>query len=71
MARAEEVDAYLKREGKVIGPLHGLPVSLKDQFNMKGLETIMGQLHVLGVCAAYSTDTARYRICIVGRKRLR
>lgn len=25
-----------------MGPLHGLPISLKDQFAMKGLETIMG-----------------------------
>jgi amidase len=25
--RAEELDAYLKKEGKVIGPLHGLPIS--------------------------------------------
>lgn len=25
-----------------MGPLHGLPISLKDQFTMKGLETIMG-----------------------------
>jgi amidase len=25
--RAEELDEYLKKEGKVIGPLHGLPIS--------------------------------------------
>jgi amidase len=25
--RAEDLDAYLKKEGKVIGPLHGLPIS--------------------------------------------
>jgi amidase len=29
MARARECDEYLKKEGKVIGPLHGLPISLK------------------------------------------
>ena len=28
--------------GEPMGPLHGLPISLKDQFTMKGLETIMG-----------------------------
>jgi amidase len=29
MARARECDEYLKEEGKVLGPLHGLPISLK------------------------------------------
>lgn len=27
-----------------MGPLHGLPISLKDQFCLKGLETVMGNL---------------------------
>jgi len=40
--RAKEVDRYLVERGEPIGPLHGLPISLKDQFTMKGLETIMG-----------------------------
>jgi amidase len=26
VARAEELDAFLKKEGKVVGPLHGLPI---------------------------------------------
>ena len=43
LARAAEVDAYLKSAGKVMGPLHGLPISLKDQFPQKGLETTMGK----------------------------
>ena len=43
LARAREMDEALRTTGKVVGPLHGLPVSLKDQFCMKGLETIMGQ----------------------------
>jgi amidase len=29
MARARECDSYLEREGRVLGPLHGLPISLK------------------------------------------
>jgi amidase len=40
--RAEELDAYFAKEGKTIGPLHGLPISLKDQFNIKGLDTTIG-----------------------------
>jgi amidase len=40
--RAEELDTYFAKEGKTIGPLHGLPISLKDQFNIKGLDTTIG-----------------------------
>jgi Asp-tRNA(Asn)/Glu-tRNA(Gln) amidotransferase A subunit family amidase len=42
LARAAEVDEHLKTTGTVMGPLHGLPVSLKDQVAIKGLETVMG-----------------------------
>ncbi|KAH8102239.1 general amidase [Cristinia sonorae] len=41
LARARELDDHLKLTGKVIGPLHGLPISLKDQLRIKGLETTM------------------------------
>lgn len=40
--RARELDVYFQREGKPIGPLHGLPITLKDQFHVKGLNTTMG-----------------------------
>ena len=40
--RAEEVDKHLKTTGNVLGPLHGLPISLKDQVQIKDLETVMG-----------------------------
>jgi hypothetical protein len=29
LERARYLDSYLAREGKVVGPLHGLPISLK------------------------------------------
>ncbi|CAE6486758.1 unnamed protein product [Rhizoctonia solani] len=48
LARAEEMDRYLKEHGKPKGPLHGLPISLKDQFTMKGLETINGYVANIG-----------------------
>ena len=43
LARAAELDAILKDTGKVVGPLHGLPISLKDQICIEGLETTIGK----------------------------
>lgn len=34
--RAEELDEYLAKNGKTMGPLHGLPISLKEQIGYKG-----------------------------------
>ncbi|KAJ8595435.1 general amidase [Rhizopogon salebrosus TDB-379] len=48
LARAAELDDHLKKTGKVVGPLHGLPISLKDQLCMKGLETTMGYVSWIG-----------------------
>ncbi|TFK53544.1 general amidase [Heliocybe sulcata] len=48
LARAAELDAYLKEKGKPMGPLHGLPMSLKDQICIKGLETTMGYVSWIG-----------------------
>ncbi|KAG6860169.1 hypothetical protein C0995_014841 [Termitomyces sp. Mi166 len=41
LARAAELDAHLKATGKPVGLLHGLPISLKDQVSIKGIESIM------------------------------
>ncbi|CCL99086.1 uncharacterized protein FIBRA_01100 [Fibroporia radiculosa] len=48
LARAAELDDYLKTTGSVVGPLHGLPMSLKDQINLKGLETTIGYASWVG-----------------------
>ncbi|KXL49123.1 hypothetical protein M433DRAFT_158983 [Acidomyces richmondensis BFW] len=45
---AGDLDAHFKKHGKPIGPLHGLPVSLKDQFHVKGVETHMGYVGWIG-----------------------
>ena len=46
--KAEELDHYLKQTGRTIGPLHGLPVSLKDRFNVDSLESACGYVSWLG-----------------------
>ncbi|EKM60485.1 uncharacterized protein PHACADRAFT_179748 [Phanerochaete carnosa HHB-10118-sp] len=48
LARAKEVDEYFQQTGKTIGPLHGLPISLKDQFCIKGMDTVMGYAGWIG-----------------------
>ncbi len=63
LARAKELDEYLQKNGKPVGPLHGLPISLKDQCRIKvseasyhrrsllinkGLETSMGYVSWIG-----------------------
>lgn len=42
LEQAAQLDAYFKANGKPCGPLHGLPISLKDQFSIKGIDTCMG-----------------------------
>jgi Asp-tRNA(Asn)/Glu-tRNA(Gln) amidotransferase A subunit family amidase len=35
LARAKELDDIFQKTGKQIRPLHGLPISLNDQFRIK------------------------------------
>jgi amidase len=44
VADAKRLDEYLAQHKKPVGPLHGVPISLKDQFHVKGVETSMGYL---------------------------
>lgn len=41
-ATAKAMDEYLAQTGKTLGPLHGLPVSIKDLFSVKGVDTSIG-----------------------------
>jgi amidase len=36
------LDVEFKETGKLRGPLHGIPITLKDQFNVKGVDTTLG-----------------------------
>ncbi|KAJ5463316.1 Amidasefungi [Penicillium sp. IBT 31633x] len=42
LARARELDEHLLRTGEVVGPLHGIPVSVKDRFDVEGFDTTLG-----------------------------
>lgn len=46
--RARYLDDYFTKHGKALGPLHGLPISLKDQFHVKGVDTTMGYVGWIG-----------------------
>ncbi|KAI1486352.1 amidase signature domain-containing protein [Biscogniauxia mediterranea] len=39
---AKELDRHLLRHGTTLGPLHGVPITLKDQFNVKGFDSTIG-----------------------------
>ncbi|KAF1941663.1 amidase [Clathrospora elynae] len=46
---AKALDTYFSQHNKTtIGPLHGVPISLKDQFHVKGVETCMGYVGWIG-----------------------
>ncbi|RMZ22068.1 hypothetical protein D0859_13917, partial [Hortaea werneckii] len=40
--QTRELDDYLARTDRIIGPLYGLPVSVKDRFDVKGVDTPLG-----------------------------
>ncbi|KAH0497551.1 hypothetical protein TgHK011_004849 [Trichoderma gracile] len=42
ISRAKWLDAEYKKRGKTVGPLHGLPISVKDQFFIKGYDSSLG-----------------------------
>ncbi|KAJ5352575.1 hypothetical protein N7452_001549 [Penicillium brevicompactum] len=56
LATAKALDAYFVTHGKPLGPLHGLPVSLKDQFHIKGVETTMGYVGWIGTFEGKKDD---------------
>lgn len=36
-----------RAQGKLVGPLHGLPISIKDNFNFKGVDSTIGMVSFL------------------------
>jgi amidase len=46
--QAAKLDQHLEETGEFVGPMHGVPVSLKDQFHVKYAETTMGYVGWVG-----------------------
>ncbi len=44
LSRARELDTYYEQTGKLKGPLHGLPISLKDNINVKNHASTIGMV---------------------------
>ncbi|KAK6440500.1 hypothetical protein LTR95_003278 [Oleoguttula sp. CCFEE 5521] len=42
IAQAKQLDRHFAETGKTVGPLHGLPISLKDNFNITGKTSCVG-----------------------------
>jgi amidase len=51
LKRAAELDAYYSEHKKPIGPLHGLPISVKEHVGMKGLDLNAGFISWIGKVA--------------------
>lgn len=48
LADAASLDAVLASTGKLVGPLHGIPVLVKDNYDVAGLQTTGGSAVLLG-----------------------
>ncbi|KAJ1302589.1 hypothetical protein OPQ81_002906 [Rhizoctonia solani] len=44
LVRAHELDDHFARTGQVVGPLHGVPISIKDHVLVKGEDTATGYI---------------------------
>lgn len=54
-AHARSLDAYqAEHDGETIGPLHGVPVSVKDHIDVKGMDAPSGFVGWCGNCVADS-----------------
>ncbi|THV06030.1 amidase [Dendrothele bispora CBS 962.96] len=52
LVRARELDEYYEKTGELIGPLHGLPISIKEHMNVKGKNATGGFSGDLGKLVA-------------------
>ncbi|KAJ5455096.1 Amidase [Penicillium sp. IBT 31633x] len=58
-AVAQEMDNHLAKTGQTVGPLHGLPVSIKDLFSVQGVDTSIGWVGLTNNPATADKSVAR------------
>ncbi|KAM0547300.1 hypothetical protein ACHAPJ_010435 [Fusarium lateritium] len=56
LERAKELDEILQSGGEPTGPLHGIPVALKDTYGLKGHVTTRGYIVGKGVVYDHTSD---------------
>ncbi|OJJ45060.1 hypothetical protein ASPZODRAFT_70614 [Penicilliopsis zonata CBS 506.65] len=47
LQRAHYLDDFLRREKRPVGPLHGLPISIKDSYDIQGIQSTLGYVSFL------------------------
>ncbi|QDS74838.1 hypothetical protein FKW77_002861 [Venturia effusa] len=55
IATSKALDAHFKQTGKPKGSLHGLPISIKDNFNVVGVDSTVGFVSWVGHPAVYNS----------------
>ncbi|KAM3447046.1 hypothetical protein MY3296_009090 [Beauveria thailandica] len=59
IATARARDEHFAKTGQPVGPLHGLPISLKDNFKLTGLDSTVGFSSHVGDAAAVDSMLAK------------
>ncbi|KAI9009033.1 amidase signature domain-containing protein [Hyaloraphidium curvatum] len=62
LERARHLDRTFKSTGKTVGPLHGVPISIKDNFSVKGLDASVGFLSPPFVNSPAKEDSVAVKI---------
>lgn len=60
LRRAKELDQHFEETRTIVGPYHGLPFSLKNQFRVKGKNVSSGFLAWLGDVADVDASPVKY-----------
>jgi len=64
LERAKFLDEYLEKNGKTLGPFHGLPISLKVMNNRMDIRWIILLTIIIGY-GKCQRDLYNYRLCFV------